>query len=193
MPTRLKISDRDRRCRRPRHYSSDGAATHELVEIAPPGPTPHRPRPRAAHVANHDLRWLAASRAAGDAALGATALVVLRRRMRLDQEALADAAAAELTSRQSTPNNSSPGPAKLPAHPAMHLSAAVGLWESPSQLRQRIVAAIDDAFHNSRNCSRGWHSGPLECRHILNWQCYWSLFSRSSSKRRLAKRRPLSQ
>ncbi len=74
--------------------------------------------------------------------------------MRLDQEALADAAAAELTTRQTYAEQLVAWARNLPPHPAPRLSAAVGLWEGPSQLRLRIALLLDEHFTVLRNSSR---------------------------------------
>ena len=50
---------------------------------------------------------------------------------------------------------SSLGP-RRPQPPALHLSSAVGLWEGPSQLRQRIAILLDEQLTVLRNCSRRW-------------------------------------
>jgi beta-lactamase regulating signal transducer with metallopeptidase domain len=109
-----------------------------------------------AHVANRDLRWLAASRALVMLLWAQPFLWHLRRRMRLDQEALADAAAAELTSRQRYAEQLVAWARHVPARPAVHLSAAIGLWEGPSQLRQRITLLLNHRVTVLRDCSRGW-------------------------------------
>ena len=114
-----------------------------------------------AHVANHDLGWLAASLALLMLLWAQPLLWIVRRRMRLDQEALADAAAAELTSRRRYAEQLVAWARHMPARPAMHLSAAVGLWEGPSQLRQRIGVLLDDTFTVFRQCSRRWRMATL--------------------------------
>jgi beta-lactamase regulating signal transducer with metallopeptidase domain len=114
-----------------------------------------------AHVANRDLRWLAASRALVMLLWAQPFLWLLRRRMRLDQEALADAAAAELTSRQCYAKQLVAWARQMPGRAAVHLSAAVGLWERPSHLRQRIALLLNDRFTVLRNCSRGWRWSAL--------------------------------
>ena len=55
----------------------------------------------------------------------------LRRRTRLDQEALADAAAAELTSRQHYAEQLVAWARNIGSRRTMRLSSAVGLWEGP--------------------------------------------------------------
>src|SRR3954453_10398534 len=89
-----------------------------------------------AHVANHDLHWVAVARALVIALWANPLFWVLRRRLRLDQEALADAAAAEVTSRQTYAEQLVAWAREVSGRPSLHLSSAVGLWEGPSQLRQ---------------------------------------------------------
>ena len=52
------------------------------------------------HILNHDLQWVALARVLFIALWANPLFWLMKRRLRLDQEALADAAAAELTSRQ---------------------------------------------------------------------------------------------
>jgi beta-lactamase regulating signal transducer with metallopeptidase domain len=109
-----------------------------------------------AHVASYDLRWLAASRALLMFLWAQPLFWLLRRRMRLDQESLADAAAAEITSRQHYAEQLVDWARHIPSRPAMHLSAAVGLWESPSQLRQRVALLLNERFTVLRHSSPQW-------------------------------------
>jgi beta-lactamase regulating signal transducer with metallopeptidase domain/protocatechuate 3,4-dioxygenase beta subunit len=115
----------------------------------------------AAHIAGGDLRWLAASRVLSLLLWAHPLYWLLRRRMRLDQEALADAAAADLTSRQRYAEQLVTWARQLPARPAARLTAAVGLWERPSQLRQRIKLLLDERLAVLRCCSRIWRLASL--------------------------------
>jgi uncharacterized protein (TIGR03435 family) len=114
-----------------------------------------------AHIENRDLHWLAASRALLAVLWAQPLYWLLRRRMRLDQEALADAAAAEFTSRQSYAEQLVAWARDIAARPVMRLTPAVGLWEGPSQLRQRIALLVDERFTVHRNCSRPWQLSAL--------------------------------
>ncbi|HEX2477433.1 MAG TPA: M56 family metallopeptidase, partial [Lacipirellulaceae bacterium] len=109
-----------------------------------------------AHIENRDLHWLAAMRALLTLLWAQPLYWLLRRRLRLDQEALADAAAAEVTSRQSYAEQLVAWARDIAARPAIRLTPAVGLWECPSQLRQRIALLIDERFTVLRSCSRRW-------------------------------------
>ena len=84
-----------------------------------------------------------------------------KRRLRLDQEALADAAAAEITSRQQYAEQLVAWARDARSRPALHLSSAVGLWEGPSQLRQRIAILLDEQLTVLRNCSRRWRLASI--------------------------------
>lgn len=108
------------------------------------------------HVKNGDLQWLAVSRAMFVLLWAHPLFWILRRRMRLDQEALADAAAAETTGRQTYAAELVAWARSAAAHPRMPVAAAVGLWEGPSQLRRRIALLLDERFTVLRSCSRYW-------------------------------------
>ncbi len=110
----------------------------------------------AAHLRNHDLHWLAVSRVLLVLLWPQPLYWLLRRRMRLDQETLADAAAAEHTSRQHYAEQLVTWARNMTPRPAVRLSSAVGLWEGPSQLRQRIALLIDEHITILKSCSRTW-------------------------------------
>ncbi len=110
----------------------------------------------SAHIRNRDLEWIAASRVLLLALWANPLFWMLRRQMRLDQEALADAAAAELTSRESYAEQLVTWARAVGSQPSVRLSSAVGLWEGPSQLRQRIAILLNERFIVLRNCSRRW-------------------------------------
>ncbi len=114
-----------------------------------------------AHIRNHDLSWLAASRMLLLFLWAQPLYWFLRRRSRLDQEALADAAAAELTSRQHYAKQLVAWARNVAGHPTMRLSSSVGLWESPSQLRSRIAMLINDQVEVIRHCSRTWRAASF--------------------------------
>src|SRR5690606_28651701 len=61
---------------------------------------------------------------------------LVRRGVRLDQELLADAAAADVTSRDSYAAQLVGWARAMPAHRGPALAGAVGLWETRSQLGQ---------------------------------------------------------
>jgi beta-lactamase regulating signal transducer with metallopeptidase domain/tetratricopeptide (TPR) repeat protein/protocatechuate 3,4-dioxygenase beta subunit len=108
------------------------------------------------HVLNHDLQWVALARILFIALWANPLFLLAKRRLRLDQEALADAAAAEITSRRQYAEQLVDWARDVRRRPAMHLSSAVGLWEGPSQLRQRIAILLDEKLTILRSCSRRW-------------------------------------
>jgi beta-lactamase regulating signal transducer with metallopeptidase domain/protocatechuate 3,4-dioxygenase beta subunit len=109
-----------------------------------------------AHVRNGDLRWLAIGRALVVLLWAQPLYWLVRRRMRLDQEVLADAAAAALSSRQRYAQQLVDWARTLPARPGLSLHAAVGLWEGPSQLRRRVTTLLDEQLQLIAQCSRRW-------------------------------------
>ena len=109
-----------------------------------------------AHIRNHDVRWLAASRALLVLLWAQPLYWLLRRWMRLDQEALADAAAAKLTSRERYAEQLVAWARNVATQPAVRLSSAVGLWESASQIRRRIALLVDERLTVLHRCSKSW-------------------------------------
>ncbi len=109
-----------------------------------------------AHLHGGDL-WLLAALRVLMIALSAHPLYwFFRRRVRLDQETLADAAAAELTSRTTYAEQLVGWARELDTVRPPSLAGAVGLWETKSQLRQRIAVLLDERLTILRNCSRRW-------------------------------------
>ncbi len=81
---------------------------------------------------------------------------LLRRKLRLDQELLADAAAADTKGRQQYAAELVAWARSATRRPRMPAAAAVGLWEGPSQLRRRVALLLDERFTMLRKCSRKW-------------------------------------
>ncbi|WP_442485648.1 carboxypeptidase regulatory-like domain-containing protein [Aeoliella sp. SH292] len=109
-----------------------------------------------AHLRHGDL-WMVATLRCFMIVLWAHPLYwLLRRRVRLDQEMLADAAAADLTSRTDYAKQLVGWARELHAHKLPTLAGAVGLWETRSQLRRRIAVLLDERMTVLQNCSRGW-------------------------------------
>lgn len=123
-----------------------------------------------AHIRNRDL-WLLA--------LGRCLLLVLfahplfwwlRRAIRNNQELLADAAAA---------GDNRPDYAenllrviRTTTHPSpMAVSAAMGIWEGPSQLSKRITMLLDETFHIEPTTSRRWRYSALGIFVLLGIVC----------------------
>ncbi|MBX3434835.1 MAG: carboxypeptidase regulatory-like domain-containing protein [Pirellulales bacterium] len=110
-----------------------------------------------AHVHNGDLRTLAASRWLLALAWPQPLFWLLRRLVRLDQETLADAAAADRTSRTDYAERLVAWARRAATAPSSpRLAAAAGLWERPSQLKRRVALLLDEQFAVLRECSRRW-------------------------------------
>lgn len=115
----------------------------------------------AAHIRNHDLRWLAASRLLLVVLWAQPLYWWLRRQMRLDQETLADAAAAEVAGRQAYAEQLVAWARGIVTRPRPFLPASVGLWEGASQLRRRVAVLVDERFTVLSRCPRGWAAASI--------------------------------
>ena len=96
------------------------------------------------HVRNGDLHWLALSRLLLVLLWAQPLYWWLRRQMRLDQEMLADAAAAERTGRRQYAEQLVAWSRDVSVRPRPLLPASVGLWEGASQLRMRVAVFFRD-------------------------------------------------
>lgn len=110
----------------------------------------------AAHIRNHDLHWLAASRLLLIVLWAQPFFWWLRRQMRLDQETLADAAAAEVAGRHAYAEQLVAWARDVVTRPRPLLPASVGLWEGASQLRRRVAVLLDERFSVLRQCPQSW-------------------------------------
>lgn len=115
-----------------------------------------------AHIHSGDLRTVAIARFLLVLLWPQPLFLALRRTIRLDQETLADAAAAEAAGRVGYAEQllqwarreqlaENPYDSRTPG-----LAGAVGLWEGPSQLRRRIAILLNERFAVMRSCSRRW-------------------------------------
>jgi beta-lactamase regulating signal transducer with metallopeptidase domain len=120
-----------------------------------------------AHVANRDLWLLAMLRGLMILLWPHPLFWLLRRQVRLDQELLADAAAAELTSRGTYAEQLVALARSAVETHVPRLASSVGLWERPSQLTQRIALLLDDKLTILRNCSRSWRIGSAGMLAVL--------------------------
>ena len=111
-----------------------------------------------AHIVHGDLYTLAASRVMLLLLWPQPMYWWLRRVIRLDQETLADAAAIEVADRVDYAAQLLAW-ARTATPRAPRLAAAVGLWESPSQLKRRVAALLDDKLTILRTCSGRWRMG----------------------------------
>ena len=83
-----------------------------------------------------------------------------RRSVRLDQETLADAAAADVTDRTHYAEQLVAWARETASEVRRRpLASSVGLWESPSQLKRRIAILLDEKLTVLRECSRQWRVG----------------------------------
>ncbi|MCO6047613.1 carboxypeptidase regulatory-like domain-containing protein [Aeoliella sp. ICT_H6.2] len=114
-----------------------------------------------AHLRRGDLWMLAAIRCLMIVIWAHPLYWFFRRRVRLDQETLADAAAAELTSRTSYAEQLVGWARQLESVQTPTLAGAVGLWETKSQLRKRIAVLLDERLTILRDCSKKWKLAAL--------------------------------
>jgi beta-lactamase regulating signal transducer with metallopeptidase domain/5-hydroxyisourate hydrolase-like protein (transthyretin family) len=113
-----------------------------------------------AHVAAGDLRTLALARLLLAIFWPQPLFWLHRRRIRFDQESLADAAAAEVAGRWSYAEQLVGWAREVgPRGRAPRLAGAVGLWEGPSQLKRRIALLLDEQLTILRTASRRWRIG----------------------------------
>lgn len=108
-----------------------------------------------AHIRNHDLWLLALGRCLLAILFAHPLYWWLRRRVRDNQEAVADAVAA----RENRPDYAEEllhwARLTTGASP-LRMSTAAGLWESHSQLTRRIVMLLDETFRVQTAVSRRW-------------------------------------
>jgi len=112
------------------------------------------------HVRNGDLWLLAAGRCLLLVLFAHPLYWLLRRRIRDDQEALADAAAALNTDPKDYAERLL-GWARRDAQGPTRMAAALGIRERPSQLSRRIRMLLDRRFRVEPECSRRWRCSCL--------------------------------
>jgi beta-lactamase regulating signal transducer with metallopeptidase domain len=112
-----------------------------------------------AHVRNGDLRLLALSRLLLPLLFAHPLYAWLRLRVRADQEALADAAAASgagpIAYAEALLDWARPGENRV----RRSLAPSLGLWERPSQLGRRIALLLHPDFPTETACPRRWRLG----------------------------------
>ena len=114
-----------------------------------------------AHLQHRDLHTLAATRLLLILLWQQPLYWLLRRTIRLDQETLADAAAADRAGRLDYAQQLLAWASSARTQRPPRLAGAVGLWEGPSQLKRRIAVLLNEKFSVMRSCSRRWRSGSL--------------------------------
>jgi beta-lactamase regulating signal transducer with metallopeptidase domain len=123
-----------------------------------------------AHIRNHDLWLLALGRCVFALLFAHPLYWWLRRRIRDDQEMVADAAAA----RENRPDYAERllGWVRLTSGlPPLRVSAAVGLWEAPTQLTRRIAMLLDETFVVQTAPSRRWKYRAIGLMVLLGAVC----------------------
>jgi beta-lactamase regulating signal transducer with metallopeptidase domain len=112
-----------------------------------------------AHIRNGDLRWLVLLRLINIVLFAQPLFWCLRRTIRADQEALADAAASALQrGGRLAYAETLVGWARSSRRPhsAALASAALGLWERPSLLHRRVRLLLEPDYRVEQTTSRGW-------------------------------------
>jgi len=109
----------------------------------------------SAHISNGDLGLLLLCRLLLPVFHAQPLFWLLRRQMRLDQEVLADAAAAS-SDRTRYAEILLDWARTMAARPAGSYAAALGLWERPSQLRRRIALLLDTSVAIEPTSPRCW-------------------------------------
>ena len=133
-----------------------------------------------AHIRHRDLWLLAVGRCLLAVLFAHPLFWWLRRTIRIDQELLADAAAAgeqrhdyaqELVHLVRITGNAAPGP----------ISAGVGIWEGSSSFSRRIATLLDETFHISLKGSRRWRIEALAAMAIIGLACSLATFQPAKS------------
>ncbi|MEM8945720.1 MAG: M56 family metallopeptidase [Planctomycetota bacterium] len=112
-----------------------------------------------AHIRNRDLWLIALTRGLLPILWLHPLYWLWRHGLRLDQETLADAAAADLTSHAKYADQLVAWARVTAALQTPRFASSVGLWESPSQLKRRIAILLDEKLTVLRECSRRWRLG----------------------------------
>jgi len=113
----------------------------------------------AAHIGNGDLRLLAANRALAVLFWAQPLYWLLKRKIRLDQETLADAMATDVSSRHDYAEQLVAWAREATEAGTPRLASSVGLWEGPSQMRRRVAVLLDEKLTVLRGCSQRWRVG----------------------------------
>lgn len=108
-----------------------------------------------AHIRRGDLWMLAASRLLLVVLFAHPLYWLLRRRMRADQELLADAQAAQVCGHYHYAESLYTWARHLPEK-RLHLAGAIGIWQRPGQLSRRIAMLLDERIRPQISCPRLW-------------------------------------
>jgi beta-lactamase regulating signal transducer with metallopeptidase domain len=120
-----------------------------------------------AHLQHRDLHTLAATRLLLILLWPQPLYWLLRRTIRLDQETLADAAAADRAGRLDYAQQLLAWASTASTQRPPRLAGAVGLWEGPSQLKRRIALLLNEQFNVMRSCSPQWRRGALAALAVI--------------------------
>jgi beta-lactamase regulating signal transducer with metallopeptidase domain len=116
-----------------------------------------------AHLQHRDLHTIAATRLLLVLLWPQPLYWLLRRTIRLDQETLADAAAADRAGRLDYAQQLLAWARTASTQRPPRLAGAVGLWEGPSQLKRRIAVLLNEQFNVMRSCSKTWKVLSIGC------------------------------
>lgn len=145
--------------RQPLALGARRAAILLPAELAAEGPSPGLRAVLAhefAHIRHGDLRAIALLRLLLPLLYAHPAYWWLRRRVRDDQEALADAAAAGLGDRLDYADLLLSWSRRFAGPAPLALGSALALFERPSQLRWRITLLLDRKSRVETTCPRAW-------------------------------------
>jgi protocatechuate 3,4-dioxygenase beta subunit len=126
-----------------------------LAEAGPPRSLRAVLKHEWAHIRKHDLWVLALERCLLTVLFAHPLYWWLRRRIRDDQEAVADALAAQ-ENRNDYAEELLHWVRLTVNLSAVHAAAAAGIWESSSQLTRRIAMLLDETFRVQTAASRRW-------------------------------------
>jgi beta-lactamase regulating signal transducer with metallopeptidase domain len=112
-----------------------------------------------AHIRNRDLWLIALSRMLMPILFAHPAYWWLRRRIRDDQELLADADASTAEGRIDYAAALLRWAAEVPIRSQLTVAGSLALWERPSQLTKRIAVLLDGDFCVETICPRRWRLG----------------------------------
>lgn len=119
-----------------------------------------------AHIRHNDLRFLAVSRFLLVLLAIHPLYLLLCRRIREDQEALADAAAS-VGDRREYAAELLRWARRAMEQPAVGAATLLGIWESKSQLSRRVATLLDDQFRVETDCPRRWRWPWLAAMAVL--------------------------
>lgn len=118
------------------------------------------------HIRNGDLWLLAAGRVLLLAMFAHPLYWWLQRRIRQDQESVADAEVVARAGRTDYAKELLNWAQRLHGRPPVY-AAALGIWERPSSLTRRIKMILDETRRIHARCSRKWRAGAMAAAGLL--------------------------